>query len=285
MTVRFSCILMGGVVLLALFGIALAADKPANDAGTPTQGEIILPSSQASDLNVYEQQDTSRKLGNIDNLIVYAHTGRVLYAVLDTGVGGKKVIVPWSVFQLRTSTSDSSKHFLVLNKTSHDLKSAPTFRANRLAVFTDSHWVGTIDKFFSVRSTMPTETVKRPGMLSVAQMIFQSSTLSDMNVYNRNDPSQKLGNIDNLIVDTSNGRVLYGILDTGVGGKNVPVPWNAFLLEKGTGKHNFWLTLNKTPDDLKNAPSIEKGNITDLAQWRRSVDEFFGVRTAARPTH
>lgn len=121
------------------------------------------------------------------------------------------------------------------------------------------------------------------GTLPVSQMIVQSSRLSDLKVYNRKDANQKLGSITNLIINVSTGHVLYGIVDTGIGGKNVPVPWNAFLLVRGEGRDRLWLTLDKSSDDMKLAPSVERKQEVNVAQYGRSADEFFGVRTAARP--
>jgi len=43
--------------------------------------------------------------------------------------------------------------------------------------------------------------------------------------------------------------------------------------------------LNKTSDDLKNAPTIDLKHAPDFTnnQWTRSVNDFFGVRMTARP--
>lgn len=282
---RFASALFGIVAVLSP-AYALAADNPSNEAIKPMGSEMLFQSSDLSDLNVYNQHNTNQKLGNLDNLIVNAHTGHLLYAILDTGLGGKKLIVPWNAFRLHASTDNSSKgkYWLSLNKTSNDLANAPTFDKKHLPPFTQSRWVHSIDEFFGVSSTMPKKSEGGRNTLSTNQMILQSSELGDMNVYNRTD-NKKLGAVDNLIINASNGQVLYGILNTGLGGKYVPVPWNAFLLTKETGKAKYWLTLDKTADELKNAPTFDKNQLAELAQSdrQRSIDKFFGVRTAARP--
>ena len=68
------------------------------------------------------------------------------------------------------------------------------------------------------------------GHLTRQQMIFESSRLDKLNVYN--DQNVKLGSLNNTIIDSHNGQVFYGVVHTGVGGRDVLVPWNAFRIEK-----------------------------------------------------
>ena len=44
------------------------------------------------------------------------------------------------------------------------------------------------------------------------------------------------------------------------------------------------LTLNKTSEELKNAPTIDKNHMPDFTEmkWKQTVDDFFGVRTLTR---
>ena len=233
------------------------------------------------------REQTSTKLGHLSNLIINAHTGHTMYGILDTGTFGKAVIVPWQAFQLHTSaTANKNQQWLSLNKTPSELAQAPMFNKKHWSDFTSAEWVQSIGKFYGVQTRVPAEVNATSGQLSITQMIFESSKLSGLKVYNRQDVSKKLGSLDNLLIDASNGQVLYGVLHTGMMGKYIPVPWYALLLEKKAGTNDFWLTLNQTTQSLKNAPSISSK--TDTSQvvksdWQRSVDKFFGVRTAARP--
>ena len=115
--------------------------------------------------------------------------------------------------------------------------------------------------------------------------IFRSTELAGLDVFNRGNAKDKLGHLSNLVIDAHNGRVLYGILDTGIGGNYISVPWNAFGLEENTQSHSSQLTLDKTSNDLKNAPTIDMKHAPDFTsnQWTRSVNDFFGVRMTARP--
>ena len=151
---------------------------------------------------------------------------------------------------------------------------------------TDTKWLQSLDTFFGVRTVArPVEEQSQPGQLTTNEMIFRSSDLHGMKVYNRSDETLKLGSISDMIVDAHTGQVLYGILDTGFGGTLIAGPWSTFQLKEDVKNNKSWLTLNKTSDELKNAPTIDKAHMPDFtdAKWRQTVDDFFGVRTVARP--
>lgn len=301
MNPRFSLVIAAGLLLLFLVPVAVWADDPTtnpgmnddpadstmkdNMQGKTTENEMIFQSSKLSDLNVYNKDNADKKLGKIDNLIINEHTGHVLFAVLDPGMMKNKVAVPWSALQIRQDPNNKDKFFYVLNKTEDDLKTAPSFDKNNISQVVDKNWQQSVEKFFGVQSVAKPEDLQGSGQLSVSQLIFESSKLSDLNVYNRNDNSMKLGNLDDLIVNAHSGTVQYAVLDTGVGGKKIAVPWDALLMQKEQNKDKYWLTLNKTSDDLKGAPTFNKDQIAQVndPQWQQTVDQFFGVRMATRP--
>lgn len=272
------------MMAMGTVGTVWAADD-APGAGKPASNEMIVRSSNLSGMNVYNREDTNAKLGSLSNLIINAHTGQVLYGVLDTGIGGKLIPVTWNAFQLQENTQDH-KASLALNKTSDQLRNAPTIEKNSVLDMTDAKWLQSVDSFFGVRTVArPVEEPSRPGQLTTNEMIFRSGDLHGMKVYNRSDETLKLGSISDLIVDAHTGQVLYGILDTGIGGRLIPGPWNAFQLKKDMKTRKSWLTLNKSSDDLKNAPTVDKDRMSTFtdAKWTQMVDSFFGVRTVTRP--
>jgi sporulation protein YlmC with PRC-barrel domain len=268
------------------FSIALADDTTPENAVKLTESEMIFQSSKLGDLHVYNQDNQNDKLGKVDDLLINAHTGHVLYGVLDSGFGRKHVPVPWNAFRLHKDVGDN-KYWLTLNKTKDELANAPTFDKKHVPDFTDLQWKKSVDDFFGVQTVARHEAAGRPGELSAKEMIFLSSKLDDLNVYNRNDTSKKLGGLDDLIVNAHTGQVLFGILDTGVVRKDIPVPWNAFQLQKKADADDYWLTLNKTSEELANAPTFDRNKMSDFADatWQQTVESFFGVRTAARPEH
>lgn len=129
------------------------------------------------------------------------------------------------------------------------------------------------------KETMEAENAQAEQM----GLLFQSSDLSDLDVFN--DQNQELGSLNNLIIDARSGQVLYGVLSTGLfTGKTIAVPWSAFRFSTRDNEHV--LLLNKTEEQLSGAPVFDKDNMRNLLtsdQWRKTVNDFFGVRTAARP--
>ena len=252
----------------------------AGGAGNLTTNQMIFKSTELGKLNVYNRADTELKLGHLSDVIVDAHTGQVVYGILDTGLFGKLIVVPWNALQLQEDTANR-KSWLTLNKTSDDLKNAPTFDKSNPPDFASSQWAGQVDGFFGVRTAeRPTES----GQATANDMFFRSNELEGSKVVSRADAEAKLGHLSNLIIDAHTGQVLYGILDTGVEGKYISVPWSAFQVRQVNNKEHPSLTLNKTSDELKNAPSFDMKTMPDFtsAAWTSSVDRFFGVHTAGR---
>jgi sporulation protein YlmC with PRC-barrel domain len=234
-----------------------------------------------SGLNVYDPQN--QKLGKFDDLVVDAHTGQVLYGILHTGIGGKYIPVPWNACRLEKKANEN-EFWCVLNKTKDELNGAPTVDKNKWPNFADRQFQDTVAQFFGVPNKAHVSSEQRvEGHLAPEQMIFASSKLIGMNVYN--DQNHKLGKLDDIIIDTREGHVFCAILDTGMRGKDIPTPWNAFRLEKQQDADRYWLVLNKTPEQLANAPTLDRNHWPNFAdaQWQQSVDQFFGVRVATRP--
>jgi sporulation protein YlmC with PRC-barrel domain len=277
--------------LVCAWSVRAMADDP---AGTPstTSGQssttggsenAFFGSSQLTKLHAYDGQNEN--LGKIDDLIIDAHTGQILYGILDTGMFGKNIPVPWQALQVRIT---DNKYWYYLNKSKHDLANAPTFSRSHWPSFADMQWRQSVDKFFGVRTvarpvepTSESQSTQGTRGLTAEQMILPSSRLADLNVYNKKDV--KLGNVDNLIVDIRTGQVLYGIMDTGFGGHKVPAPWGAFWLGKEVNRDSYWLVMDKSKDQLANAPTFDPKHWPDFtsSQWRTTVDNFFGVRTAS----
>jgi sporulation protein YlmC with PRC-barrel domain len=110
-----------------------------------------------------------------------------------------------------------------------------------------------------------------------------------LSVYN---PSQeKLGKIEDLVMDHSTGRIRYAVLSfggvLGVGDKLFAVPWHDLKLVSkgttaaGTEKEEYYV-LNATKEWLKNAPGFDKNHWPDFASrnWSVEVDRFYMGRRA-----
>lgn len=275
---------------LASYTTAQAADRATDSSihssthtGQLSDREMIFRSDRLAKLDVFSRANRDQKLGSLDDLVVNAHTGKVLFGVLDTGVGGKRIPVPWT--SLALAKGDNGKFWMTLDKSKDQVANAPTIeKGKNRPDFTDSKWLNTVDTFFGTKVSVGKIEQHGKGELSTNEMIFNSSGLSGLHVFNRQDNQQKLGSLDSLIVDAHRGEILYGILDTGMTGKNVVVPWAVLQLQE-SANNKFSLTLNKTKDDLKRAPTFDRDRIGQFADtgFRHNIDNFFGVHTTARP--
>jgi len=97
----------------------------------------------------------------------------------------------------------------------------------------------------------------------------------------RNTENEKLGKVEDLIVNLGAGRVSYAILSMGgvlgIGDKLVVVPVDQFTYAGGEKK----LTLNTSKEVLKNAPRFEKGKWPDLndPQWDAEAHNYYKDKT------
>ena len=93
----------------------------------------------------------------------------------------------------------------------------------------------------------------------------------------RNNENEKLGKVEDLIVNLGSGHVGYAILSMGgvlgIGDKLVLVPANEFAYALSEKK----LILNTSKDVLKNAPRFEKGKWPDLndPQWDAEAHAYY----------
>jgi sporulation protein YlmC with PRC-barrel domain len=266
-------------------GSTPAGDDP-QIVGELASSQMIFRSTALSGMDVFNRTDATVKLGSLENLVINAHTGQVLFGVLDTGLGGKLIPAPWNVLQLQAD-ANTQKTWLTLDKTGDELRKSPTIEKDSVVDMTDAKWLQSLDTFFSMpTAAQPVEKQAKAGELTTNEMIFRSSDLHGMNVSNRSDASVKLGSISDLIVDAHTGQVLYGLLETESGGTLIATPWNAFQLKQDAENNKSELTLNKTSEELKTASTIDKSHMPDFTEmkWRQTVDDFFGVRTGARPS-
>jgi hypothetical protein len=93
------------------------------------------------------------------------------------------------------------------------------------------------------------------------------------------DPKgDKLGTIDDLVIDKVSGKTLYAIMSfggfLGMGEKQHPLPWAT--LKYDTRLEGYVVDLDK--DRLQNAPSYERGADVDWTpDYGRQVNQYWNV--------
>jgi sporulation protein YlmC with PRC-barrel domain len=96
------------------------------------------------------------------------------------------------------------------------------------------------------------------------------------NVYNAT--GDKLGTIDELMIDKISGQVRYAVMEfggfLGMGTDRYPVPWN--MLKYDTSQEGYVVPLDKT--QLEGAPRYADDAVPDYDDnYRMGVDKYYGL--------
>ena len=93
----------------------------------------------------------------------------------------------------------------------------------------------------------------------------------------KNGANENLGDVKDLVIDTSNGSVRYAVISfgglLGVGDKLFAVPMKS--LQSASGRE--YLVMNVTKEQMKNAPGFNEKSWPDFANptWSTSNDAFY----------
>jgi len=125
------------------------------------------------------------------------------------------------------------------------------------------------------------------GKVGVAT-VFPSKKLTGLNV--RNSQGEKIGTIDDVVINLQDGKVQYVALSVGgvlgIGDKLFAVPFQEIKFNHG--KDEMYYVLDISKEKLNAAPGFDKSNWPDFAdpQWKSQVDNYYRdnrAGTAARP--
>ena len=106
--------------------------------------------------------------------------------------------------------------------------------------------------------------------------VITSDRVEGTTVYN--DAGDKLGSIDDLVIDKRSGKVRYAALEfggfLGMGTNRYPVPWS--LLEYNTDRGGYVVPIDK--ETLDGAPRYEENRRPDYDdEYGRTVYDYYGV--------
>jgi sporulation protein YlmC with PRC-barrel domain len=107
--------------------------------------------------------------------------------------------------------------------------------------------------------------------------VISSERVEGTSVYNAD--GEKLGSIDDLMIDKVSGQVRYAVLEfggfLGMGTDRYPLPWN--MLKYDTDLEGYVVPLDKSR--LEKAPRYGQNDTPDYtSEYARSVNDFYGVR-------
>lgn len=106
--------------------------------------------------------------------------------------------------------------------------------------------------------------------------VISSDRVEGTNVYN--ERGEKLGSIDDLMIDKRSGQVRYAVMEfgglLGMGSDRYPLPWN--MLKYDLAREGYVVPLAK--DRLEGAPRYPNDRVPDYTtDYGRQVDSYWGV--------
>jgi sporulation protein YlmC with PRC-barrel domain len=106
--------------------------------------------------------------------------------------------------------------------------------------------------------------------------VISSDRVEGTAVYN--DLGDKLGSIDDLMIDKRSGQIRYAVLEfggfLGMGTDRYPLPWN--MLKYDTAKDGYVVPLDKAK--LENAPRYPSNDLPEYSpEYGRRVNGYYGV--------
>ena len=106
--------------------------------------------------------------------------------------------------------------------------------------------------------------------------VISSDRVEGTAVYN--DAGEKLGSIDDLMIDKLSGQVRYAVLEfggfLGMGTDRYPLPWDA--LKYDTVKEGYVVPIDKAR--LEDAPRYPQDDVPDYTkEYGRRIHNYYGV--------
>ena len=108
--------------------------------------------------------------------------------------------------------------------------------------------------------------------------VMSASTLEGDEVLNRQ--GEKLGKVEQIMLDVPTGRIAYAVLASGgflgIGDKLFAIPWRSLTLD--TDNKCFILDIAK--ERLEGAPGFDKDHWPSMAdeRWAQQLHTYYGVR-------
>jgi sporulation protein YlmC with PRC-barrel domain len=246
------------------------------------------------------------KIAKVEDIVLDSHDRTINYVVLSyggvLGMGNKLFAVPWSDIQM-----DSQKKSFIVDASTDQLKSAPGFDKNNWPNMADPAWKQRNDTYYKQNrqgGMSETSTGQSSGMSATDQPATgsqstrstrrdrQSGTMQGMSAstspltikYRRisdligmsakNYQGEDLGDLDDVVIDTSQGRVAYGVLTVksgflGMGKELALVPWTSIQVQPSS--NNLRVNADKQTLD---AVAFDAGHFPDLQNKQYTQDIY-----------
>jgi sporulation protein YlmC with PRC-barrel domain len=230
------------------------------------------------------------KLGKVEDLAVDLGTGRIVQVILSVGgvlgVGDKTLAIPPRAF-----TCNAPKQ-MQLDSTKEKLQSAPVVELSKWNELSQPNRVADSYRYFGQSTEYDSLYQLKAGEKTpvVIPQLERASKLVGMAVKNPSD--DKLGKVDNLVLDVEGGRLLYVIVATGgvvgIGEELHTIPPQKFTFNSERDA----LQLAATKQELSSNPRFKRNEWPDFnnpayasgVYQAYRVEPYFGKRVDADNT-
>ena len=225
-------------------------------------------------------------LGQIEEVVIDANTGRVLYGVLSfggfLGMGDKLFAIPWQSLRL----TDDTKGFM-LNVEKDRLKNATGFEKDRWPDLANEQFATTTYKYYDEKPYWQSQ----PGNVQLAADAGNKTTGEYRERWNqrttawqkcsdlcgkevRTAQTDDVGKLNDVVIDPDSGRILYGILS--YRDKLFAIPWNVLTLNSNAEQ----LVLNADEEQLSDGFSFDKDSWPNLVDqgWATGLYTHYKVK-------
>jgi sporulation protein YlmC with PRC-barrel domain len=144
------------IILLAIVGLFLGTNGFTQEKKGPGAGDTTGKTVEGQRINAFMVEKIigskvinlkGETLGKIENLVVDIDTGRIVYAVLESGgflsIGDKLLPVPW-----RSLAALPSEGIFFLNQSKEQMEKAPAFDRKNVPNMGDVSWGADVFKYF-----------------------------------------------------------------------------------------------------------------------------------------
>jgi sporulation protein YlmC with PRC-barrel domain len=295
---KMNCaVLFGMVAAICAMPLLRADDTPSGEKqSSDVHSSLSFPNAhlvgnpeRATKLLGLEIQDSAgRKFAKIKDLAVDLQNGRIAEVIVLTGgwpgVEEKYVALPPGRF-----SHDEGGKMLHLNLNREQVKAAPAFDRAMWAGRMDSVGIRGVYQHYEMVpyfardeltvENAPLATPKAAPDIVLPRIGYIGRASKVMGMPVRNLQDERLGKVENLIVDVPSGRVIEVIVATGgfmgIGDELSAVPPQSLRLEPGQNR----LRLDTTREELDRAPHFKSGEWPNLADARHvsAVYHAYGI--------
>ena len=209
------------IIFLAMVGLFLGTNGFTQEKKGPGVGEPANKAAEGQQINAFMVEKIigskvinlkGETLGKIDNLVVDIDTGRIVYAVLESGgfldIGEKLFPVPW-----KSLAALPAEGLFFLNQSKEQMKKAPAFDKKDLPNMGDRRWGANVFKYYGA----PAGYAQKRGPLGADYSYYDyydyydssypiSPGLGIKPVSPREDPYEKI--FDPKTIKTISGKVI-----------------------------------------------------------------------------